>query len=128
MRFAIAVSFLGSVAAFGLIGCGESSTTTVVESTPPPPVQTVVQTVPAAPPAPEAKAAAAKPAEPAEAPDVVGLSLPEAKKQLSAAGYRTDASNTDTTFGIIVEENYTVCEQDDPRGNVVHVLAQKYGC
>jgi hypothetical protein len=29
-------------------------------------------------------------------------------------------------LGIIVEENFTISEQDDPKGNVVHVLAQKY--
>jgi hypothetical protein len=48
---------------------------------------------------------------------------------LEAAGYRTVAKNTDTTFGIIVPDNYTICTQSPPRnGSLVVVLAQKYGC
>lgn len=63
-----------------------------------------------------------------EVPDVVGMRLPEAESTLSAAGYRTQAENTDTTFGIVVRSNYTVCTQSEPHGEVVTVLAQKYGC
>jgi hypothetical protein len=59
---------------------------------------------------------------------VVGLALPQAKQKLQAAGCGASVSNTDTTFGIIVESNYTVCTQDDPIGNRVPILAQKYGC
>jgi PASTA domain-containing protein len=113
----------------GVVGCG-GSTTTVVESTPPPPTVTQVTTAPAAA-VPTARAPKPAPVEEAasqEAPDVVGLSLPEAKQQLSAAGYEADVSNTDTTFGILVPRNYTVCTQDPPRGKVVAILAQKYGC
>lgn len=47
---------------------------------------------------------------------------------LKQAGYRTVAKNTDTTFGIIVPDNYTICNQGEPRGDVVVVLAQRYGC
>jgi hypothetical protein len=61
-------------------------------------------------------------------PDVVDLTLPTAQKMLKDAGYKADVSNTDTALGIIVPENYTVCEQDDPVGNIVPILAQKYGC
>jgi beta-lactam-binding protein with PASTA domain len=66
--------------------------------------------------------------EPEEVPDVVGMRLPEATSTLGAAGYRTKAENTDTLFGIVVPSHYTVCEQSEPHGNVVDVLAQKYGC
>ncbi len=66
--------------------------------------------------------------EPEEVPDVVGMRLPEAKSTLSAAGYSTQAENTDTTFGIVIPSHYTVCTQSEPHGNVVTVLAQKYGC
>lgn len=66
--------------------------------------------------------------EPEEAPDVVGMRLPEAESTLSAAGYTTEAENTDTSFGILVPSHYTVCEQSEPHGSVVNVLAQKYGC
>lgn len=66
--------------------------------------------------------------EPEEVPDVVGMRLPEAESTLSAAGYTTEAENTDTSFGILVPSHYTVCEQSEPHGSVVNVLAQKYGC
>jgi beta-lactam-binding protein with PASTA domain len=82
----------------------------------------------------QAKAAAATESapepepEPEEVPSVVGMRLPEAKSTLSAAGYRTQAENTDTAFGIVVPSHYTICEQSEPHGDVVTVLAQKYGC
>ena len=63
-----------------------------------------------------------------EAPDVVGMRLPEAESTLSVAGYTTEPENTDTTLGILVPSHYTVCEQSEPHGSVVNVLAQKYGC
>lgn len=66
--------------------------------------------------------------EPEVVPDVVGMRLPEAESTLSAAGYTTEPENTDTTFGILVPSHYTVCEQSEPHGSVVNVLAQKYGC
>lgn len=79
------------------------------------------------------KKAASEPApepesEPEEVPNVVGMRLPEAESTLSAAGYTTEPENTDTTFGIVVPSHYTVCEQSEPHGSVVNVLAQKYGC
>lgn len=66
--------------------------------------------------------------EPEAVPDVVGLRLPQARATLSASGFTIRAENTDTTFGIVVPSHYTVCEQSDPQGSVVTVLAQKYGC
>jgi len=66
--------------------------------------------------------------EAAEPPNVVGLPLPAARNALEGAGYEVAPENTDTTFGIVVERNYTVCRQDPARGKVVVVLAQKYGC
>jgi len=69
-----------------------------------------------------------EPEESSAPPNVVGLPLPAAEAQLSAAGYTTAAVNTDTLFGIVNEDNYTICKQNPPRGNVVKVLAQKYGC
>jgi hypothetical protein len=78
--------------------------------------------------APAAPAAVQEEQTASEPPNVVGLPLPEAKHRLRQAGYRTAANNTDTTFGIIVPENYTICSQGPPRGDLVVVLAQKYGC
>jgi len=66
--------------------------------------------------------------EASEPPNVVGLPLPAARKAVERAGYEIKPENTDTTFGIYDESNYTVCTQDLPRGSIVVVLAQKYGC
>src|SRR4051812_716884 len=84
------------------------------------------------------RAAAAEPEEEAapvaeeesssEPPNVIGMRLPEGESTLSAAGFNTQAENTDTTFGILVRSHYTICTQSEPRGDVVTVLAQKYGC
>jgi beta-lactam-binding protein with PASTA domain len=130
---------LAGVAAAGALviaGCGDAGTTTVIQSTPTeaqtatvteqtttvtensaPKVQAKVP-----PPAPETTAASSSP------PDVVGLTLPAAQKALKSAGFKADVSNTDTTFGILVPENYTVCKESDPVGSLVPILAQKYGC
>lgn len=64
----------------------------------------------------------------AEPPNVVGMRLPAAEAELSAAGFSTVAENTDTTFGILVPSHYTVCEESKLAGDSVRVLAQKYGC
>jgi hypothetical protein len=117
------------VLAGGLAACG-GSTTTVVQSTPP--AQTVTQVTTAAAPTQPPATTAAPPAKPAPAPqsppNVVGERLPEAKVKLQEAGYTVKATNTDTTFGILVPSHYTICKQSPPQGNVVVVLAQKYGC
>ncbi len=63
-----------------------------------------------------------------EPPKVVGLTLPAARRLLKEAGFRANPRNTDTTFGILIPENFTVCKQDPPRGDLVPLLAQKYGC
>ncbi len=63
-----------------------------------------------------------------EPPNVIGMRLPEAESTLGAAGFKAQAENTDTTFGIVVRSHYTICTQSEPHGNVVTVLAQKYGC
>ena len=66
--------------------------------------------------------------EPATPPDVVGLTLPKAESLLRSAGFKPDVSNNDTLLGIVDKANYTVCKQSPPRGNIVPILAQKYGC
>lgn len=63
-----------------------------------------------------------------EPPNVVGMKLPEAEAELSSAGFRTVAENTDTAFGIVVKSHYTICEETPLSGDAVRVLAQKYGC
>ncbi len=141
-RFGFKVMFTaGSVAAASLVlgACGGSTTTVV--STPPPPPQTVteVTTTPAPAPAPAKAKAAAQPKQSSQTsaqessqsqgpPNVVGMKLPEAQSALQSAGYTVKATNTDTAFGIVIPSHYTVCTQSEPRGSVVTVLAQKYGC
>jgi hypothetical protein len=63
-----------------------------------------------------------------EPPNVIGMRLPAAEAELSAAGFKTLAENTDTTFGILVPSHYTVCTETPLGGDTVEVLAQKYGC
>ena len=76
----------------------------------------------------EADAAATEEKASSEPPNVIGMRLPEAESTLKVAGFQTQAENTDTTFGIVVRSHYTICTQSEPHGDVVTVLAQKYGC
>jgi hypothetical protein len=52
------------------------------------------------------------------APDVRGLSLPTANKQLKKANFSSDVTS-DGLFGVIVEENWVVCDQASPKGRLV---------
>lgn len=74
------------------------------------------------------EAAVAEEESSSEPPNVIGMRLPEAESTLRAAGFRAQAENTDTTFGIVIRSHYTVCTESEPHGDVVTVLAQKYGC
>jgi PASTA domain len=132
MRRNTLLAVLVGIGIAGSAGCGGGGGTTVINKTSPAPAAqtTTVTTTTAKPqaqesPPPETTTATASPGGP---PKVTGLTLPEAKKELSAAGFKADVSNTDTTFGILVPQNYTVCKQSTPRGNIVPILAQKYGC
>jgi hypothetical protein len=62
------------------------------------------------------------------APDVRGLALPEAKQRLERANYRTSVKAEDALFGVIVEENFTVCDQHEPNGRLVPLDVAKHGC
>jgi beta-lactam-binding protein with PASTA domain len=66
----------------------------------------------------------ASPKKPA-VPEVTGLALPEAKSVLLAKGYRTSVKAENAMFGVIVEQNFTVCDQDDPRGKLVPLDVSK---
>lgn len=116
-----------------LTACGSGDTTTVIREAAP---TTVEKTVIEQAPAPKAEPAATAEAQPNPAPEsepepplnVVGLPLPAAERLLKEAGFKPAVKNTDTTFGIIVRSHYTICTEGKPRGNLVPVLAQKYGC
>lgn len=122
MRGAPVAGVLAAV--FVLASCGESGeTTTVIREVAAPPAESN-----AAEPAVSRGASEPLSTSQGKPPNVLGLPLPEAQRMLREAGYRTAPKNTDTTFGIIVPENYTICRQGKPRGDLVVVLAQKYGC
>jgi hypothetical protein len=125
-----------AVCAFSFaVGCGDSGTTTVIQSEDSG-AQTATVTEKTTTVTEKATGGSSGQADSASSdagtsgppPDVVGLTLPTAQKMLKDAGYKADVSNTDTALGIIVPENYTVCEEDDAVGNIVPILAQKYGC
>jgi hypothetical protein len=61
-------------------------------------------------------------------PDVRGLTLPKARKTLKKYGYSADPKSTDTLMAIYIEENFTVCKQDDPKGHLVPLKVAKHGC
>jgi hypothetical protein len=61
------------------------------------------------------------------APDVRGLSLPSAEKELKQAGYSPDVQ-TDAAFGVIVESNFTVCSQEAPKGQLVPIDVSNDNC
>jgi hypothetical protein len=58
------------------------------------------------------------------APNVKGLSLPDAEQQLSGAGYEASVK-TDAMFGVIVPSHYSVCSEDSPNGKLVPIDAEK---
>lgn len=121
------------VVALVIAGCGSSGgTTTVIREVQP---TTIEKTTTVRAPAPKPKhvshpAPATTPpeSEPESPPNVVGLPLPAGEHLLKEAGYKAAVSNTDTSFGIVIPSHFTICEQSDPRGNLVPILAQKYGC
>lgn len=58
------------------------------------------------------------------APDVSGLSLPDAKAQLKAAGFGASVTS-DAMLGVIIEENFTVCKVKEPKGKLVPLEVSK---
>lgn len=58
------------------------------------------------------------------APDVQGLPLDDAKTQLKKAGY-TASETSDALFGVIIDSNFTVCEQSSPNGKLVPLEVSK---
>jgi hypothetical protein len=59
------------------------------------------------------------------APDVRGLSLPDAKRKLERANYRASEKAEDALFGVIIESNFTVCDQHEPNGRLVPIDVAK---
>ena len=129
MKRRIFAAVAACVLACFLAACGSGGTTTVIKESSPTTVEktTTVQ-VPARRPKPASNPAPAPEPQPKSAPNVVGLPLPAAEQVLKAAGFTPAVKNTDTAFGIVVRAHYTICTEGKPRGTLVPVLAQKYGC
>jgi hypothetical protein len=58
------------------------------------------------------------------APNVKGLALPDARAELKRAGYEASVK-TDALFGVIIEEHFTVCDENSPNGRLVPITANK---
>ncbi len=58
------------------------------------------------------------------APEVKGLALPDAKRELKKAGFSSSVTS-DAAFGVVIEQNFTVCEQDSPQGKLVPLDVSK---
>ena len=57
-------------------------------------------------------------------PDVRGLNLEDADKVLKKAGYGT-TTDSDSAFGVIIRENFTVCDQHLPKGHLIPLDVSK---
>jgi hypothetical protein len=60
-------------------------------------------------------------------PDVRGMTLPDAKKALKTADVRASV-HSDALFGVIVEENFVVCDQEAVNARMVRLEVSKYDC
>lgn len=136
-RALVVLAVLFSALSATLAACGgDGGTTTVIKEAP----TTIEKTTTVQVPAPQSKPSTTQSKAPttptatttsesaSSPPNVVGLPLPAAQQMLKEAGFQPAVRNTDTAFGIVVPSNFTVCKQDSPRGSVVPILAQKYGC
>lgn len=61
-------------------------------------------------------------------PDVRGMSLPDAKAALKKAGVNASVHATDAIFGVLVEDNFVVCDEDAINQHMVRLEVAKHGC
>jgi hypothetical protein len=61
-------------------------------------------------------------------PNVVGEALPQAEKELSAAGVTFSEHAKDGVAGIIVKDNWVVCDENYVSPHEVRLDAAKHGC
>jgi hypothetical protein len=64
----------------------------------------------------------------AGAPDVRGINLHDANTQLEEAGFSSTIIDNDGVFGVVIEENFVVCDQEDTSGKLVPLKVAKHGC
>jgi predicted small secreted protein len=61
-------------------------------------------------------------------PDVRGMTLPDAKAKLAEAGVEVSTHATDAAFGILVEENFVVCDVEAVNERMVRLEVAKHDC
>lgn len=61
-------------------------------------------------------------------PNVVGEALPQAETELKAAGITYSEHAKDATFGILVKDNFVVCDEKYVSPHEVRLDAAKHGC
>jgi beta-lactam-binding protein with PASTA domain len=61
-------------------------------------------------------------------PDVRGMTLPDAKAKLAEAGVEVSTHAKGAAFGVIIEENFVVCEVEAINERMVRLEVAKRGC
>ncbi len=61
-------------------------------------------------------------------PDVVGLTLPDAETQLTEAGVAFSTHATGALFGVVIKENFVVCDVEAVNERTVRLEVAKRGC
>lgn len=56
------------------------------------------------------------------------MTLPDARTALSEAGVEASAHAEDAAFGILIEENFVVCEVEAINERMVRLEVAKRGC
>ncbi|MDX6587418.1 MAG: hypothetical protein QOI31_1891 [Solirubrobacterales bacterium] len=62
------------------------------------------------------------------APDVRGMNLQDANRQLKQAGFNSSVVENDGFFGVVIESNFVVCGQESTQGSLVPLQVAKHGC
>lgn len=65
---------------------------------------------------------------PAVGPNVVGMTLPSAEEKLTASNIAFSTHAIDGSLGVIVKDNWVVCEQVTVDATTVRLEVAKRGC
>jgi len=61
-------------------------------------------------------------------PSIEGVNLARADQILKDKGWSPTIVEDDVAFGVTIRENFTVCDQKDPKGRLVPIKVAKRGC
>lgn len=61
-------------------------------------------------------------------PDVRGMSLPDARIALKTAGVEATVKAKAATFGVLIEDNFVVCETAYVNPQMTRLEVSKHGC